>query len=366
MQLQISPGIYCREAGALAYAGQYAAAYGAWTCLIGGRTALEAASAALTASLRAAGMTITGKIEFGRECSYDHVSRLAKLPAVREADVLIGVGGGKALDTVKLLAYQLGKPLITVPTVAATCAAWTPLSVVYDHDGAFVEVSYKAANPAAVLADTDILTAAPAEFIIAGIGDTLAKWYEGEACTRGKAVSQNGAAGLAMARLTCDRLFQLGAEAVAAVRERRNISAVDEVIDAIIMYAGMVSNIGGDACRAAAAHSIYSAFTILPPVHHVRHGAVVSFGILCQMMMDGKRDDEVERFLQFSRRIGLPVTLQELKLEDISPQDLMRVAAEALHVPEMVNMPYRVTAEMVADSITAADARGRKQGGTYE
>lgn len=360
MNLHVSPGVYCREEGALAKAGAYAKHYGVSACLIGGHKALAAVRQPLVKSLAEADIGITGEVHFGGECSWANVDLLAAQPAVHEAAVLFGIGGGKAIDTAKLLAYKLNKPLITVPTVAATCAAWTTLSVVYDSQGAFVEVSYQAANPKAVLADTGVLLRAPGSFMIAGIGDTLAKWYEGEACTRGVAVTQHGAAGLSLAKMVCDRLFVHGPAAVEAAASRQSIPAFEETIDAIIMYAGLISNIGGDDCRCAAAHSIYSAFTILPPVHQVLHGAIVSFGILCQMMMDGKPEQDIGEFIQFSQKIGLPVTLAELKLDGVSRQDLKRVAAVSLTVPEMACMPYPVTAGMVLDAIIAADSKGRE------
>lgn len=362
MNLQVSPGAYCREEGALAKAGAYAKLYGASAYLIGGHTALAVVRQSLSQSLADAGVTISGEVHFGGECSWANVELLAAQPVVREAAVLFGIGGGKALDTAKLLAYKLNKPLITVPTVAATCASWTTLSVVYDNQGSFVEVSYQAANPKAVLADTGVLLRAPGKFIIAGIGDTLAKWYEGEACTRGVAVSLSGMAGLSLARMVCDRLFANGPAAVDAVATQQAKPEFEETIDAIIMYAGLVSNIGGDACRSAAAHSIYSAFTILPPVHHVLHGAVVSFGILCQMMMDGKPEPDIAEFIQFSKKIGLPVTLAELNLAGVSRQALEEVAVKSLDIPDMACMPYPVTPSMVFDAILAADAKGWEWG----
>lgn len=45
--------------------------------------------------------------------------------------MIFGMGGGKALDTAKGAGYEAGLPVFTFPTIAATCAATTALSVVY-------------------------------------------------------------------------------------------------------------------------------------------------------------------------------------------------------------------------------------------
>ena len=73
-----------------------------------------------------------------------------------------------------------------MPTIAATCAAWTPLSAIYDDNGEYLEFSRKAALPHAVIVDTEIIARAPVRYLVSGLGDTLAKWYELAASTRDK------------------------------------------------------------------------------------------------------------------------------------------------------------------------------------
>ncbi len=56
--------------------------------------------------------------------------------------MVFGVGGGKALDTVKCLCITDDKPIFTFPTIASNCAACTSVSIIYNIRH-FVRMVYK-------------------------------------------------------------------------------------------------------------------------------------------------------------------------------------------------------------------------------
>ena len=117
------------------------------------------------------------KIRFTGHCSERDVAGLVQASGDDRA-VVIGVGGGALLDSAKVLARRLGVPLVAIPTIAATCAAWTPLSVWYNDAGQALNFELFDDANFLVLVEPRIILNAPAEYLLAGIGDTLAKWYE--------------------------------------------------------------------------------------------------------------------------------------------------------------------------------------------
>lgn len=116
-------------------------------------------------------------LQFTGHCSERHVAQLAHA-CNDDRQVVIGVGGGALLDTAKALARRLALPFVAIPTIAATCAAWTPLSVWYNDAGQALQFEIFDDANFLVLVEPRIILQAPDDYLLAGIGDTLAKWYE--------------------------------------------------------------------------------------------------------------------------------------------------------------------------------------------
>jgi glycerol dehydrogenase-like iron-containing ADH family enzyme len=54
--------------------------------------------------------------------SFEENAALAENKSVTQADAIIGIGGGRAIDAAKMLADTLRKKLLLAPTSAAQCA----------------------------------------------------------------------------------------------------------------------------------------------------------------------------------------------------------------------------------------------------
>lgn len=361
MQRCIAPAKYVREENGLELIDQLLPRPVCRVALAGGETALQVAGGRLRKALEKSGREVAGVFWYGGECCPANIEKLAAAVRQSGAQMLIGVGGGRALDTAKAAAFLAGVPVVTVPTIAATCAAFTGISIVYNEQGVFQEISRRARVPELVLVDLATIARAPVAFLLAGIGDTLAKWYELEAASRKKPGAAATRSALQLAGVVREILMQHGEAALAAVGRQEINQSLAEVVDAVMMISGLVSGLGGDECRSAGAHAVYSGLTGLPATHGRYHGEIVAFGILVQLMLDN-RVEEAGRLIGYYRRIGLPVTLADLGLVSLEPHEMDTVITGTLATEDIRNMPFTVSAEMLREALLAADVLGRGGG----
>ena len=110
---------------------------------------------------------------FGGISSESEIARMRKIVEEQGIDTVVGVGGGSAVDTAKATAFYEKKHIVIIPTVVATDAPCTGLSVIYHDDGSFKEYLFYPTNPDCVLVDSTVIANAPVRFLIAGMGDAL-------------------------------------------------------------------------------------------------------------------------------------------------------------------------------------------------
>lgn len=361
--LAVAPAQVLRGAGILAQAGGAIAALGTRPLLVGGDRTLALVRPLLTQAFgdRAIAMA---DASYGLDCSENTLARLHEAAAQHRADVVIGVGGGKALDTAKLLAYQRQIPVVTIPTSAATCAAWTALSNIYSDDGAFQYDVSLATCPNLLILDYEIVQTAPRRTLVAGIGDAIAKWYEASVSS-GHSSRTLLVAAVQQARVLRDLLFQKSVDAL----QHPGSETWQDVVDASVLLAGVIGGIGGAQCRTVAAHAVHNGLTHLPQSHDVLHGEKVAFGILVQLRLEelvqGNRLAETARqqLLTFYNQIGLPTTLADLGLSSLTVAELQQAATVACaEGSDIHRLPFAVTPDHVVAamvSTTVASQAGR-------
>ncbi|MDB5097375.1 MAG: alcohol dehydrogenase, iron-containing [Cyanobacteria bacterium RYN_339] len=334
-----------------AHVGEVAAAYGHRALVITGRHAWAAVGEEIARHLADAGVTPRVHMvdpDCTEACAADALSGL-------DAESVVGVGGGKALDLAKLVANQAGLPCITVPTSAATCAAWTALGNFYQPTGAFDFGRSLPHGPAAVLVDTALIARSPARLLASGLADTLAKWYETSASVSYAEADMTTRAAWTMAKFLHDEIRLWGVDAVADARAGRQTAAVDRAIEANICLAGTVGGLGGERCRSVAAHAVCNALTGMPGNADSWHGEKVAFGILTQLVLQD-RVLEGQDLARFFQAIGVPITLAGLGYH-LDEAQLDAVADHVCRPTSTVHhLPFPVTPARVKAAMKTADA----------
>ncbi len=350
LALQVAPARVIRGFGVLARSGEEIARLGKRPLVISGVHSGEAIAPFWGNSL--AGLA-TEQTTYSPDCSETSLQNLRQTVADHGADLIIGAGGGKALDTAKLVAHQCNLPVVTVPTSAATCAAWTALSNVYSDTGAFQYDVPLDKGPDLLILDYGLVATAPPKTLVAGIGDAIAKWYE-SSVSSGHASQTLIIAAVQQARVLRDILFQKSLEAL----QQPGSQIWQEVVDATVLLAGVIGGLGGAQCRTVAAHAVHNGLTHLH--RPTLHGQKVAYGILVQLRLEeivqGNQLAATARqqLLQFYQQINLPSTLGDLGLGDATIAELTHAAQIACapgsdihHLPFGVD-PEQLLAAMVS------------------
>ncbi len=362
MKTLISPSKYVQGPGAVAEVGKYAAGMGKRALIIGGKTALQAAQSSLMSSLEAAGVKVSVEL-FRGESSWEEIRRLVEIAKTAEASVVIGVGGGKVLDTAKVVGRDAGARWINIPTTVATNAACSAVTVIYSPEGVFEEYVFLPRNPDLVVADTSILVKNPARMLMMGMGDALAAWIEGETCALTAKPNFAGgtatATALAIAKLCYETLITYGLDAIRAAEVQAATPAYEKVVEAVLLMGAL----GFESTGLAGAHAIHNGFTVLEETHSLSHGEKVAFGVLAMQVLENRPKKQIDEVLGFLHSVNLPMTLAQLNLTD-EGADLDRKLLEvgkAAGAPgdTMYCEPMSVTPESTMDAIKGADALGR-------
>jgi len=210
------------------------------------------------------------------------------------------------------------------------------------------------------LVDTQVIAMSPPRLLVAGMGDALATWFEAKTCVEGHVKNVRGGlstqSALALAKLCYDTLLDDGADALRAVQTQVVTPALERLVEANTLLSG----IGFESSGLAAAHAIHNGLTTIAATRAYLHGEKVAFGLLTQLVLEGTPRAVVERVLTFATEVGLPITLANIGLTELSKEQLKKIAIRATAETETIhNEPFEVQPEMVADAILAADAMGR-------
>lgn len=307
------------------------------------------------------GCTYTFKSFFG-ECCKENVAELADAVKKSGCNVVLGVGGGKVLDTVKLVADEADVARIIVPTSASSDAPAADWAAVYDINGVHLGGVPTKRCTELVLVDSAIIAKAPARLFAAGIADALVTWFEALANSkaltpnyigRGYAISK---AGMAIAKVCYDTLLEEGKQAYDAVKAKLLTGAVEDIIEANVLLSGLgFMNTG-----CAGAHGVHNGISELEQSNKFLHGEKVAFGLICQLVLENADMELIEKMMAFMDSIDLPITMDQMEIE-LSDENLAIIVHHTFYKNALIHRePLTVTPEAVRTAIVAANTFGRQ------
>jgi glycerol dehydrogenase len=362
LQIFCSPGRYTQGQNATAFLGEEIRSLGLEgpALIVAGRSAAALLSSTWKASLGQAGIEYK-VLNFRGECSAPEIARGKTAATEAGARLIIGAGGGKVLDTARAVASDLGLPVVNCPTIASSDAPCSALSVVYTEEGVFEQYRIYRRNPDLVLVDTAVIARSPARFLVAGMGDALATWFEAKVCSDGGVRNMRGGAStrsaLALAELCYKTLLADGIGALEALKGQTVTPALERLVEANTLLSGL----GFESSGLAAAHAIHNGLTRAEATHPYMHGEKVAFGVVVQLMLEKQPARVVQEVLEFSASVGLPVTFGGIGLENPEMTTLEQIARRAVAPGETIhNEPFAVRPEMVVEALRAANAAGER------
>ncbi|MBQ3799113.1 MAG: iron-containing alcohol dehydrogenase family protein [Treponema sp.] len=354
MFLQIkTPETYITENGIVARAGEYISAYGRKAFVISGKTAFAAIKEKFIGSLEKNGISADSVNIFSGYPSQSQFDSYAAKAKEAGADVIVGIGGGRVLDTAKAVGDILGLPVTAVPTVGATCAAWAAVTIQYDDIGRFVNFRNNAHSARLVLADPEVILRSPVRYLHSGVVDTFAKLYEIRPVNESHPENIPFDVALYASGIAFDRLV---AKTISAEKDaEKGVFAGDakDVVDSIIYLAGFAGSLKTELSQYSFAHPFYHSATRITGTHEKLHGEIVATGIIVQLLLEKKTQEELSRALELFRSFGDLFSLTDLGLGESQEELASSVSFLAKDIKTSFGTPW--TEDEVSNALLSAD-----------
>lgn len=307
--------------------------------VLGGSRAYDAARSKLDASLQRSEIDAR-YTEFGGECSPAEIADHRAQIEASAPDVVIAVGGGKALDTAKLAAEGHAS-VVAVPTSPATCAAWTALSIVYESDGTYRTGVPVSRCPDLVVADLDILADAPARLFANGVMDASAKHFETRLLRAGNRPVTRW--GVGFAETTYHEDLRARAKPAYEDLQAGDVTpVVEDAIESVLVAPGLTAGLLSDRSYLGFPHVLCYALLGYGAVQSQSyHGERVAYGVVVlQALLGDDAAADPGELREWYEALGAELTLDWLgvetgdgAIEDIAQAVESKLGAAALSVP---------------------------------
>jgi glycerol-1-phosphate dehydrogenase [NAD(P)+] len=254
------------------------------------------------------------------------------IPVIKKAqkaaagtDFILGVGGGRVIDTAKIVSYNLDVPFISIPTAASHDGIASSRASVPTVEG---HASLDAHPPVAIVADTGIIASAPHRLLAAGCADVISNYtaildWELAHRVKGEPMSEYA---IALSKMTAEILVK-NAHLIKPHQEQ----SAWFVIKALVSSGVAMSIAGSSRPASGGEHKFSHALDKLAPGKAL-HGESCGIGTIISMYLHGGDWRGIRASLKC---IGAPVTPADLGIDDA-------IAVEALLMAKTIR-PERFT-----------------------
>ena len=283
-----------------------------------------------------------------------NVRVVADMARTKGFDTVVGIGGGKGQDFARAITHYLPVRVALVPTLAATNASVSTLSVLYTPDGSRLEKYWRMDNaPELVLVDTDLLIRNPVHLFSAGIGDIAATYSEAICNLRmGKTTENLPIFAEKGILLSMDILREQAPLALKALQQGKPDRAFETVVSMIMHNCGPLNMI----CLTGYAHVLDEMLLFFDRARALPHGLRVGYGVLPMLAFSGAAKAERKAYHDFCKSVGIPTTLAELGLGGLSREEWQTAFDATVGVRESLkSLPYSATREQLVESLFDAE-----------
>ena len=300
--IQVGAGRYIQCHGALKRAGEEMVFFGKKAYLLYGDDLVKGkTSQVLEESLRESGITFQSEIFEGpsTEKSFGEVAA-----RVREsgAEIVAGIGGGRIIDIAKAAGDMVDASIFTIPTSAATCAAYAVLYVVYGEDGNVDHSGFLNHEISGVIVDMDlVVNDCPRRYFVSGIVDAMAKKPEFSftmAHLKDEGMIATSEIATKIADFTYSKYMRDTRQALRDFDDKKDSMLLDDMVNMNIMLTGMVSDLSTGGKQLAVAHNFYDAICCMHKDVRKKylHGEIVAMALPLQLAVNGSPEAEIEEF----------------------------------------------------------------------
>ena len=300
--IQVGAGRYIQCHGALKRAGEEMVFFGKKAYLLYGDQMVKGkTSQVLEKSLRGSGITFQSEIFEGpsTEKSFGDVAA-----RVREsgAEIVAGIGGGRIIDIAKAAGDMADVSIFTIPTSAATCAAYAVLYVVYGEDGNVDHSGFLNHEISGVIVDMDlVVNDCPRRYFVSGIVDAMAKKPEFSftmAHLKDEGMIATSEIATKIADFTYSKYMRDTRQALRDFADKKDSMLLDDMVNMNIMLTGMVSDLSTGGKQLAVAHNFYDAICCMHKDVRKKylHGEIVAMALPLQLAVNGSPEAEIEEF----------------------------------------------------------------------